>query len=56
MVGHPKSCNTWLAYLLAILPRNGDPEGFIMVANQEHALAAACERGSFEAMRAEARA
>lgn len=33
LVGHPKSGNTWLAYLLAIVSRDGDPEGRISVAN-----------------------
>jgi hypothetical protein len=33
LVGHPKSGNTWLAYLLAIASRGGDPEGRITVAN-----------------------
>ena len=33
LVGHPKSGNTWLAYLLAIATRDGDPEGRITVAN-----------------------
>src|SRR5947208_1389964 len=34
LVGHPKSGNTWFAYMLAILLRGGDPEGRVTVANQ----------------------
>lgn len=33
LVGHPKSGNTWFAYMLAIVLRGGDPEGSITVAN-----------------------
>jgi len=33
LVGHPKSGNTWLAYMIAIMLRAGDPEGAITVAN-----------------------
>ena len=33
LVGHPKSGNTWLAYMLAIILREGDPRGQITVAN-----------------------
>ncbi len=33
LVGHPRSGNTWLAYLLAILLEGGDPAGRITVAN-----------------------
>lgn len=33
LVGHPRSGNTWLAYLLAILLEGGDPTGRITVAN-----------------------
>lgn len=33
LVGHPRSGNTWLAYLLAILLDGGDPAGRITVAN-----------------------
>jgi hypothetical protein len=33
LVGHPRSGNTWLAYLLAILLERGDPAGQVTVAN-----------------------
>jgi len=33
LVGHPKSGNTWLAYMLGIILRAGDPGGQITVAN-----------------------
>ena len=33
LVGHPKSGNSWLAYMLAIMLRAGDPGGAITVAN-----------------------
>ncbi len=33
LVGHPKSGNTWLAHMLGIILRAGDPEGQITVAN-----------------------
>ena len=33
LVGHPKSGNTWLAYMLAILMKDGDPEGEVTMAN-----------------------
>jgi hypothetical protein len=33
LVGHPKSGNTWLAYMLAIALRGGDREGRVTMAN-----------------------
>lgn len=33
LVGHPKSGNTWLAYMLGIVVRRGDREGRITMAN-----------------------
>jgi len=33
LVGHPKSGNTWLAYMLGIILRGGDPRAQITVAN-----------------------
>jgi hypothetical protein len=36
LVGHPRSGNTWLAYMLAILLERGDPAGRVTVANIGH--------------------
>jgi Sulfotransferase domain len=33
LVGHPRSGNTWLAYMLAILLQRGDVDGHVTVAN-----------------------